>query len=39
VGIDDRFGQSAHNYNELLEEYDLTSDAVVNAVKKLNGKK
>jgi len=38
VAIDDRFGQSAHNYNELLEEYDLTSEAVVSAVKKLNGK-
>lgn len=38
VGIDDRFGQSAHNYNELLEEYDLTSEALVKAVKKLNDK-
>jgi transketolase len=39
VAIDDRFGQSAHSYNELLEEYDLTPEAVVDAVKKLNGQK
>ncbi|HOP57866.1 MAG TPA: transketolase C-terminal domain-containing protein [Bacteroidales bacterium] len=33
VGINDRFGQSAHNYGELLEEYNLTSEAIVKAVK------
>jgi transketolase len=35
VGIEDRFGQSAHGYDELLEEYGLTSENIVNSVKKL----
>lgn len=35
VGIKDKFGTSAHNYAELLEHYGLTSDAIVNAVKKV----
>jgi transketolase len=37
VGIEDRFGQSAHSYDELLEEYGLTADKIVNSVKKLSG--
>ena len=35
IGIDDRFGQSAHNYDELLEEYGLTGKNIINSVKKL----
>jgi transketolase len=35
VGIEDRFGQSAHSYDELLEEYGLTADKIVNSVQKL----
>jgi transketolase len=35
VGIEDCFGQSAHGYDELLEEYGLTSENIVNSVKKL----
>jgi transketolase len=35
IGIDDRFGQSAHNYDELLEEYGLTKKNIINSVKKL----
>lgn len=39
VGVKDSFGTSASNYNELLEFYGLTSEAVVEAVKKtLEGK-
>ena len=33
VGINDRFGQSAHNYDELLAEYNLTNKDIVNAVR------
>jgi len=33
VGINDQFGTSAHSYNELLNHYGLTADAIVNAVK------
>jgi transketolase len=35
IGINDRFGQSAHNYDELLEEYGLTEKNIINSVKKL----
>jgi transketolase len=35
VGIEDQFGQSAHSYNELLEEYGLTADNISNSVKDL----
>jgi transketolase len=35
VGIEDRFGQSAHSYDELLAEYGLTSENIINSVKKL----
>lgn len=35
VSIDDKFGTSAHGYDELLEHYGLTADAVRGAVKKL----
>ena len=38
VGIKDTFGTSAHNYEELLDYYGLTSDAIVNAVKKVLNK-
>jgi transketolase len=32
VAIQDMFGTSAQNYEELLEEYNLTTDAVINAI-------
>jgi transketolase len=35
IGIDDEFGQSAYNYNELLEEYGLTSDNIMNTIRLL----
>jgi transketolase len=35
IGINDRYGQSAHNYDELLEEYGLTELNIYNSVKKL----
>jgi transketolase len=35
VGIEDRFGQSAHSYDELLEEYGLTAENIINSVRKL----
>lgn len=36
VGVKDTFGTSASNYDELLEYYGLTSQAVKDAVKKVN---
>jgi transketolase len=35
VGIQDSFGTSAHNYEELLEKYNLTSSAVQVAIEKM----
>lgn len=35
IGIEDDFGQSAHDYEELLAEYGLTVDTIVTKVKKL----
>jgi transketolase len=35
IGIEDKFGQSAHNYYELLEEYGLTSHNITTSVRKL----
>jgi transketolase len=35
IGIEDDFGQSAHDYDELLEEYDLTEKNIITSVKKL----
>lgn len=35
IGIKDSFGTSAHNYDELLEYYGLTSKAIVEATLKL----
>jgi transketolase len=35
VGIEDRFGQSAHSYEELLEEYGLTAEGVAGSVRRL----
>ncbi|MDR3311869.1 MAG: transketolase family protein, partial [Spirochaetaceae bacterium] len=34
VAIDDRFGQSAHGYEELLKEYGISTEDVYQAVKK-----
>jgi transketolase len=34
IGIDDAFGTSAHSYEELLEQYGLSSDHIYRAVKK-----
>ncbi len=36
IGIEDRFGQSAHCYEDLLIEYGLTTDNIINAIKKLS---
>jgi len=36
VGIKDTFGRSALNYQELLDYYGITSDNIVNAVRKIN---
>jgi transketolase len=33
IGIEDRFGQSAHSYDELLDEYGLTVENIINSVK------
>lgn len=35
VGVQDRFGQSAHTYEELLAEYGLTKETVYHAVKEV----
>jgi transketolase len=35
VGIQDNFGTSAYNYEELLLRYGLTADAIVNSVKQV----
>ncbi|MCR4909144.1 MAG: transketolase family protein [Lachnospiraceae bacterium] len=36
VGINDRFGSSAHNYKDILDYLGLTSDHIVEAVEKIN---
>jgi transketolase len=35
IGIDDRFGQSAHNYEDLLQVYGLTAGHIADAVRRL----
>ena len=35
IGIEDKFGQSAHGHDELLEEYGLTTDNIISSVRKL----
>ena len=35
VGLDDCFGRSAHNYQELLEYFGLSSEAIIDAVVKV----
>jgi transketolase C-terminal domain/subunit len=35
IGVNDSFGMSAENYDELLTRFALTSDAVANAVSTL----
>ncbi|MFH1880862.1 MAG: transketolase C-terminal domain-containing protein [Bacillota bacterium] len=37
VAIQDEFGTSAYNYDELLERYNLTADAIKAAVDKVSG--
>jgi transketolase len=39
IGIEDRFGQSAHNYDELLEAYGLTEDNITCSILRLLGQK
>jgi transketolase len=39
VGVQDRFGQSAADYRELLIEYGLTAEAITKAVKEAGGLK
>ena len=36
VGVNDRFGESAHNYNDILNFLGLTTDHIVEAVEKIN---
>ena len=36
VGVNDRFGSSAHNYNDILEHLELTTDRIVKEVEKIN---
>ena len=36
VGVKDRFGTSAHNYQELMDYYGLNANAIVEAVRKLS---
>ncbi len=36
VGVQDRFGESAHNYNDILNHLGLTADSIVKAVEKIN---
>ncbi len=36
VGVEDRFGSSAHNYKDILEHLGLTSAHIVEAVKRVN---
>lgn len=36
IGIEDEFGQSAHDYDELLAEYKLTVDNIVASIKKID---
>jgi transketolase len=35
IGIKDQFGQSASNYDELLNKYDLTSDNIIHSIRTL----
>jgi transketolase len=35
IGIEDEFGQSAHDYDELLRDYKLTEDNIIGSIKKL----
>jgi transketolase len=35
IGIEDRFGQSAHGYEELLDEYGLSAKSIINSAKNL----
>jgi transketolase len=35
IGVKDRFGQSAKSYEELLVEYELTEEAICEAVKEV----
>lgn len=36
IGVQDRFGTSAHQYEELMAAYGLNADAIVAAVRRLN---
>jgi transketolase len=35
IGIEDRYGQSARSYDELLEEYGLTEENIITSIQKL----
>ncbi len=35
IGIEDKFGQSAHDYSELLEAYNLSADNIFRSVREL----
>ncbi len=36
VGVEDRFGESAHNYNDILNHLGLTTEHIVKAVEEIN---
>ena len=38
VGVQDRFGASAHNYNDILEYLGLTTDSIIKAVEEISSK-
>ena len=35
IGIEDKFGQSAHDYDELLQEYGLTEENIIGSIKQI----
>jgi len=35
IGIEDEFGQSAHNYDDLLRDYKLTEENIIGSIKQL----
>jgi transketolase len=35
IGIEDEFGQSSHDYNELLQDYKLTEENIIDSIKRM----
>ncbi|MBE5847036.1 MAG: transketolase family protein [Lachnospiraceae bacterium] len=38
VGVEDRFGESAHNYNDIMNHLGLTTEHIVETVEKMNAR-